>query len=70
VSYSINVSSVPDVIAGIKFARRKNVRLVVKNTGHEYVGSILCHVNTNLRYLAVSSAGLPQEEHWLSGPAI
>ncbi|KAL5322954.1 hypothetical protein ACEPPN_007479 [Leptodophora sp. 'Broadleaf-Isolate-01'] len=38
VSYSINVSSVPDVVAGIKFAREKNVRLVVKNTGHDFIG--------------------------------
>jgi len=36
-SYSINVSSAGDIIAGIKFAQDKNVRLVVKNTGHEYV---------------------------------
>jgi D-arabinose 1-dehydrogenase-like Zn-dependent alcohol dehydrogenase len=33
--YSINVSSAADVQAGLKFAREKNVRLVVKNTGLE-----------------------------------
>jgi len=38
-SYSINVSRADDVIAGIKFARENNVRLVIKNTGHEYVYS-------------------------------
>lgn len=35
VSYSINVSSATDVAAGIGFARERNVRLVVRNTGHE-----------------------------------
>lgn len=35
VSYSINVTGPSDVVAGIHFARKKNVRLVIKNTGHE-----------------------------------
>lgn len=35
-SYSINVTGADDVIAGIKFARKNNIRLVIKNTGHEY----------------------------------
>lgn len=35
-SYSINATSVDDVLAGINFAKEKNVRLVIKNTGHEY----------------------------------
>jgi hypothetical protein len=34
-TYSINVTGANDVIAGINFARRNNVRLVIKNTGHE-----------------------------------
>lgn len=34
-SYSINVSGAADVQAGIKFAKENNVRLVIKNTGHE-----------------------------------
>ena len=40
-AYSVNVSSVGNVIAGIKFAQEKNVRLVIKNTGHEYVLPVL-----------------------------
>lgn len=35
VSYSISVESAQDVVAGINFARDHNVRLVIKNTGHE-----------------------------------
>ena len=34
--YSINVTSAGDVAAGVKFAQEKNIRLVIKNTGHEY----------------------------------
>ncbi|EHK50802.1 hypothetical protein TRIATDRAFT_83859 [Trichoderma atroviride IMI 206040] len=33
--YSINASGAADVAAGVKFARDNNVRLVVKNTGHD-----------------------------------
>lgn len=33
--YSINVSSVSDIQAGIAFARANNIRLTIKNTGHE-----------------------------------
>jgi hypothetical protein len=36
VNYAINVSSPKHAIAGVKFAQKKNVRLVIKNTGHEY----------------------------------
>ena len=35
VDYSINVNSAADVAAGVKFAQDKNIRLVIKNTGHE-----------------------------------
>ncbi|RDL42233.1 uncharacterized protein BP5553_02212 [Venustampulla echinocandica] len=38
VQYSINVSSAADVVAGLKFGREKNVRLAIKNTGHEFSG--------------------------------
>ncbi|KAK0702405.1 hypothetical protein B0H67DRAFT_614299 [Lasiosphaeris hirsuta] len=38
VSYAINVTGVSDIVAGLKFAAQKNVRLVIKNTGHDYLG--------------------------------
>lgn len=34
-SYSINVTNVDDIVAGIQFAKEHKVRLVIKNTGHE-----------------------------------
>jgi FAD/FMN-containing dehydrogenase len=37
-NYAINVSSAADVVAGIKFAKDSNIRLVVKNTGHDFQG--------------------------------
>ncbi|EKG16367.1 FAD linked oxidase [Macrophomina phaseolina MS6] len=36
--YSINVSSAADIAAGVKFAQQKNIRLVIKNTGHDFLG--------------------------------
>ncbi|PKS05905.1 hypothetical protein jhhlp_007736 [Lomentospora prolificans] len=36
--YSINVEGAEDVIAGIEFAKANDVRLVIKNTGHDYLG--------------------------------
>jgi hypothetical protein len=35
VAYSINATSASDIIAGVSFAKEKNIRLVIKNTGHE-----------------------------------
>lgn len=37
VEYAIDVHEAADVVAGVQFALEKNIRLVVKNTGHEYV---------------------------------
>lgn len=37
VRYAINVSSALDVATGIRFAKERNIRLVIRNTGHEYV---------------------------------
>ncbi|KAI8625340.1 putative FAD-dependent isoamyl alcohol oxidase [Xylariaceae sp. FL1651] len=36
--YSINVTGKDDVLAGLAFAKEKNVRLVIKSTGHDYNG--------------------------------
>ena len=36
--YSVNVSTVAQVQLAVNFARNANVRLVIKNTGHCYLG--------------------------------
>ncbi|PVH94043.1 FAD-binding domain-containing protein [Periconia macrospinosa] len=36
--YSINVTGAKDVIGGMQFAQKHNVRLTIKNTGHDYQG--------------------------------
>ncbi|KAI1483620.1 hypothetical protein F4774DRAFT_425387 [Daldinia eschscholtzii] len=37
-TYTINVSSAADVVAGIRFAQEHNIRLTIKNTGHDFLG--------------------------------
>ncbi|KAI1417801.1 FAD-binding domain-containing protein [Hypoxylon sp. FL1857] len=36
--YAINVDGPETVAAGLKFARERNIRLSIKNTGHDYIG--------------------------------
>nr|ANM86473.1 putative 6-hydroxy-D-nicotine oxidase [Cladonia uncialis subsp. uncialis]AUW31378.1 putative 6-hydroxy-D-nicotine oxidase [Cladonia uncialis subsp. uncialis] len=36
--YAINVTNAQSVIAGINFVQDKNIRLTIKNTGHDYLG--------------------------------
>jgi hypothetical protein len=38
VRYAINVSTVDDVIAGVNFAQENNIRFVIRNTGHDFLG--------------------------------
>ncbi|KAH7409764.1 hypothetical protein DE146DRAFT_604491 [Phaeosphaeria sp. MPI-PUGE-AT-0046c] len=38
VAYSVNASSIQKVREAIKFANKNNVRLVIRNTGHDYLG--------------------------------
>lgn len=38
VQYTVNISTADDVAAGIEFANKHNIRLVVRNTGHDYNG--------------------------------
>ncbi len=33
--YAIKATDVSDIAAGVKFAWKNNIRLVIKNTGHE-----------------------------------
>jgi FAD/FMN-containing dehydrogenase len=38
-AYAIRARTTADVVAGVNFARRNNLRLVVKGTGHSYLGT-------------------------------
>ncbi|KAI9651893.1 MAG: hypothetical protein M1831_007515 [Alyxoria varia] len=37
-AFSINIASAEDVVAGLEFAKKHNTRLIVKNTGHDFLG--------------------------------
>ncbi|KAI1817356.1 hypothetical protein GGS20DRAFT_582494 [Poronia punctata] len=36
--YSINVTGADDIVAGLNFVRKHNIRLVIKNTGQDFLG--------------------------------
>lgn len=38
VRYAVNVSTSSDVVNAINFARNNNIRFVIRNTGHDYLG--------------------------------
>lgn len=38
VRYAVNVTGPDDMASAVAFAREKNVRLVIRNTGHDYLG--------------------------------
>jgi hypothetical protein len=40
--YVVNATSAKDVKKGVDFARKNNVRLIVKATGHDYLGRYVC----------------------------
>lgn len=70
-SYAINVSSADDVVAGLQFVRNHNVRLTIKNTGHDFLGR-----STGAGALALWTHNLKDLEfmdydnHNYSGPAV
>lgn len=38
VQYAVNATGAPDYVATLDFARKRNIRLVIRNTGHDYLG--------------------------------
>ncbi|OTA89277.1 hypothetical protein M434DRAFT_79569 [Hypoxylon sp. CO27-5] len=58
-AYVINATTVRQIQIGVNFARNKNLRLVIKNTGHDFIGrssgfgslSIWTHYLKDFRYL-------------------
>ncbi|KAL4994334.1 hypothetical protein BDV10DRAFT_189141 [Aspergillus recurvatus] len=37
-SYAIDIADADAAVAGIRFAQQRNIRLIIKNTGHDYLG--------------------------------
>lgn len=70
-AYAINVSSAEDVAAGLRFAKQKNIRLSIKNTGHDFLGrsagqGSLALWTHNLKAISFRNYTSPQYK----GPAI
>lgn len=38
VSYAVNVSNIADIQTTVKFVKKRNIRLTIRNTGHDYNG--------------------------------
>ncbi|KAK8041122.1 hypothetical protein PG994_014129 [Apiospora phragmitis] len=38
ITYSVNATDASDFSKAVQFARRRNIRLVIRNTGHDYLG--------------------------------
>nr|WCO08189.1 RNase T2 protein [Pestalotiopsis microspora] len=72
VSYVVNVTEASDVQSAISFAKKNNVRLVIKNTGHDYLGkstgkgglSLWTHNLKSTKYIAKYNSS------YYKGPAI
>ncbi|KAG0006015.1 hypothetical protein BGZ80_008578 [Entomortierella chlamydospora] len=46
--YTVNATSIEDVQSAVRFAAKNNIRLVVKNTGHDYIGRSIGASSLNL----------------------
>ncbi|KAF9109612.1 hypothetical protein BGX27_007413 [Mortierella sp. AM989] len=46
--YTVNATSIEDVQNAVRFAAKNNIRLVVKNTGHDYLGRSIGASSLNL----------------------
>lgn len=58
-AYALNASRIADIQLGVNFARNTGIRLVIKNTGHDFSGksggagalSIWTHYLKNIEYI-------------------
>lgn len=71
-TYSINVTGPRDIQEGIRFSREHNIRLVIRNTGHDYLGKSTGAHSLALWTNHLKSISLIEEYHGpnYSGPAI
>ncbi|KAK6082379.1 long-chain-fatty-acid-CoA ligase [Seiridium cupressi] len=70
--YSINVSSPADVAAGVKFAHENNIRLTIKNTGHDYTGKSVGQGSLGIwtHHLNSIEVNHNYSRPWHQGPAV
>ncbi|PHH68281.1 hypothetical protein CDD82_680 [Ophiocordyceps australis] len=69
--YAVNISTADHVSTALQFADKHNIRVVIKNTGHDYLGkstgkgslSLWTHNMKNLDFISYSSSGY-------TGPAV
>ena len=76
VRYAIDISEPRDIAVGIAFAKERNIRLVIRNTGHEYAQVFLLYLSSVSRSDAdvlVTQAiwgSRLETERWLYGRTI
>ncbi|OTB08288.1 hypothetical protein M426DRAFT_264921 [Hypoxylon sp. CI-4A] len=70
--YAINVTGPNDVAAGILFAHQHNIRLTIKNTGHDYNGKSVGKGSLAIwtHHLNAISVNHNYDQPWHKGPAI
>ncbi|KAI2627948.1 FAD-binding domain-containing protein [Hypomontagnella submonticulosa] len=74
VAYTINATDASDFQAAVQFVKKHNIRLVIRNTGHDYLGkSTGAHALAVWTHYMKDLEHIPKYEHegveW-SGPAI
>ncbi|KAJ0421421.1 hypothetical protein BJY00DRAFT_282242 [Aspergillus carlsbadensis] len=72
ISYAVNVSQPSHVSASLKFTREHNIRLVVRNTGHDYQGKSTGAGALGLwmHHLKTIEIDLEYSDAFYTGPAI
>ncbi|KAI0892366.1 FAD/FMN-containing isoamyl alcohol oxidase MreA [Annulohypoxylon nitens] len=70
--YAIGIASPADAIAGVKFAHENNIRLTIKNTGHDYLGKSVGKGSLAVwtHHLDSIEVKKDYDQSWYKGPAI
>ncbi|KAI1877748.1 hypothetical protein JX265_003756 [Neoarthrinium moseri] len=69
--YTINATTASDLQAGIQFAKEHNIRLVIRNTGHDYLGKSTGAHTLGLWTHHLKSIALVQyDDSTYTGPAL
>ncbi|KAL9110540.1 MAG: hypothetical protein Q9227_004898 [Pyrenula ochraceoflavens] len=71
IRYAINVSSTDHIAAGLDFAQKNNIRLVIKNTGHDLLGKSAGASGLGLWTHHLKSISFPTySSSYYNGPAV